>query len=241
MKQFFLGLIPSVVLLLGYICYTTFYVTPRDEKEKAYWRAKAFKTDTVFTEKFNYSTRVLDAEKLEEVPPAIVNYYGLNEKDANRLMGKVDSLLSVVDTLNNKKTDINPIYLTTVPRAHKLLSLNSSLDTLSLDLLGIDGKIRTEVYPTNYSQFKYSYINNTMRATELSARKQLALPKLKFFRYDGVYVNYEENLLRANRVLDATLSVDVWRLRLGGFARYNLQGQNPNQINAGFRIGAKLF
>jgi hypothetical protein len=241
MKNLITAIIVSALFIGAYIAYDVFVRNPREAKENAYWRDKSFKPDTTIIEKFTNTVRGNEA-----VPPATVNYYSTTDDSKNaRILQLLDSALKVIDTLTKRDFTIKKEYITQYPTSNKLIRGKFTKDSLQLDLLGIDGKLKTEYYPADYSHFDYYYQNNSLRASERITRTtQIKSKRAPIFRYDGMYINYEQGLINPSKTAEAIMGVDLWKLRISGFGRYNIQNQDPaqkNKANAGFKLGVKLF
>ena len=228
--------------------------TGKARSDKAYWRKENFKPDTVYLTEYVPS---IYPEYREGVKPKTVTMFMAIPPPKNFLTFQ-DSLLRVIDGLRGQQPDkgtntntitidtvfIKPEFLQLYPKANKLLYLGLTKDTLTLDLLGVNGKIKKEVYPIDASSFKYQYRTNSLFAEEIKTRQSLEKPKKKpIFRYDGTFINYDRDLINQRDRVSATLGFDIKRIRVSGYTEFDLIPLTPqaNNLRAGVKIGYRLF
>ncbi len=142
-----------------------------------YWQAKGFRVDTVFVPK-PYKVKgdsfpYLVYPKIVKVYPPDPFFQGLNSPT---ISCKEDSLIEVINKLNKHITLINQKFLTQFTMDSKLVYGLFNRDTVRLDILKIDGNLQTNIYPTDYGNFKYEFKDDQLRADTLLAREK---PRVK--------------------------------------------------------------
>lgn len=243
MKAIIIGLIVALLISIGFSVYFVKKHLNTATEEAAYWRQKSFKVDTVFST--TAYKDILQPIYNEGVPPAQVINYPTTVNNTRVVMDTA-GMVAVLDSVLKTRLTISPTYITQSPSSHKLLYGEFAKDTLKLDILDITGKIRRETYPVNYSAFRYQYLNNSMRATELSTRNTEKSTQSKFKFYNGTYVNYRRDFL--NKTDEASINIDfnISRFRLGVFAEKplnrNILNENlGNSLRAGAKVGFRVF
>jgi hypothetical protein len=172
-------LVLIIIILLSYILASIFNKPNENTVKPPYWESSGFKTDTIIASTTYYQK---DTFKIQIPPITLVKW--LRDTSYNSLRYNNDSLLYVVDSLNCELANINTMYLLQYPVSPKLIGAKLKLDTMSFDLLNINGNITTSIYPTDYYNFEYQYINNTIRANKIKTNK----PQNKT-RYHELYVS----------------------------------------------------
>lgn len=158
-----------IIIILGLLLWFIFFKAPKREQElRQYWEAKDFKTDTVHVD-VDY-TKLPRPEYKNYVPPAVVVEYKAPAINNQISVNLDDSLIQVIDSLQNTITNIHQAYLQLYPQASKLIYGNFSQDTLKLDVLLTSGRIQSQVYPVDYARFRYQYINNEFQAHRYETR-----------------------------------------------------------------------
>src|SRR5690606_30578101 len=152
------------LILLAFICYTVFFTIPHTQKIK---ELNNYKTDSI---------KVLIDYKVPEtkgviVNPKIVIQYP-KEDLGHRYLKVTDSLISVIDSLTQSITSVNPDYLKNHPSSSKILYGQFTEDTLQLDLLKINGEIESLRYPVNYLSYFYEYSEGNFKANPIKGHKK---------------------------------------------------------------------
>ena len=150
-----------MLVLAGLLAYSVFFKPDNTNELKEYWESKSFKTDTVEV-KVDYSQLPKPIYK-NYVPPAVVVNYVDSTKTINnhkQVIVSNDSLLQVIDSLQNEITEISLDYIRRYPSSPKLIYGEYSGDTARFDLLEIDGQIRTYKYGVNYTRFGYQWLSS---------------------------------------------------------------------------------
>lgn len=158
-------------LLILAALYILFYKHGKTEEAlKEYWENKNFKTDSV-TVHVDYTKLPKPIYKFT-VPPAVsFDYTKIPASVYSTKITMDDSLLRVIDTLKKQMTVINQNYLKIEPTKPKLLYGEFKPDSLRLDLLGIDGKIRSNRYGVNYQRFRYQWVDGELKADPIKGIK----------------------------------------------------------------------
>lgn len=148
--------------ILGLIGYFIFF-KPKEPDTKEYWQNSNFKTDSIRIS-IDYS-KIPKPEYKYQVPPAIVIQYPKQEAPGIHIKAD-DSLIQVIDSLKHEVFRINALYIKLYPKASKLIYGTFSKDSLSIDLLGTDGRLTTSKLAVNYDGFQYQYKDGGFRAQE---------------------------------------------------------------------------
>lgn len=166
----FIGFLLAIItiFLMLWAFWTTFLKSDVKQIIDEYWEHKDFKTDTIHFS-LEYGDIILPPYP-EYVPPKVVIEY-LPSQIKGIKLEVYDSLILVIDSLKQITTKIDPSFLKLYPNSSKLIYSNFTEDSLRLDLLTIDGQIRTENYLVNYDRFNYQYRDNQFKALERNFSK----------------------------------------------------------------------
>lgn len=218
-------------LIIGIAAFVVLYLlwnkTDRDKAEMLqYWEREGFKTDTVHV--------AVDYEKLPKptfsysVPPAKV--YTYNNPQVNHISVNLnDSLISVIDSLENTITSIHTAYLKLYPSASKFIYGSFTIDSMNLDLLSIDGKIRSHSYPWDLKRFKYQWVEGALRASKVDAPKDIIYDIWGSAGYD---ISFKAPVVG----VDASLYRDHWRLRGNSFMTLRSKPEFSLNATIGYKI-----
>lgn len=217
------------ILVMGAIIFV--YLTGRRDQKKTeellqYWQKKGFKTDTVYVE-VDYS-KLPKPTFTYQVPPNKVYTYPQEQVNHISIILS-DSLIQVIDSLENKITQLSSDYLKLYPSASKLIYAQFSSDSLNLDLLSIDGRMRSHVYPWDLSQFKYQWINGEMRAQSIKYKQPL---RSEFFGYGGYEIAFKAPIMG----IDYSVYKGSFRLR----AQTQISLEQKPELSLNGTIGIKI-
>lgn len=216
------------LILILIALYLIFFRPEKPTKE--YWENSNFKTDTVIVS-FDYSKVKMPDFKFNVPPVKIIQYQTTPAPHVSITMD--DSLITVIDSLTNKITTINALYLKLYPDAPKLIYGNFTADTIQVDLLDKSGSISTSKVAVNYARFQYQFKDNTFRAQELRQN-----PLSKDLR--GVLFGYAGyDLISTSPIVGADYSIFKGRFRLQANSLITIQQQPTGYI--GGTIGFKLY
>ncbi len=192
---------------------------------KQYWQVKGFKTDTIKVE-IDYTK--LPKPKFEfVVPPAEVITFKPTNFDG-RTVKLRDSLLTVIDSLENHIYTINTLFLKIEPTASKLLYAEFKFDSIRLDLLSTQGRVYSSRVATDYANFQYQFQDGEFRASAVKPRSK----NLHALLYS--YVGYGTKPIIG---ADYFLYKNKWRL--GADARLYISEQPLFYLTG--TIGYKLY
>lgn len=220
-----LGIITFLAILAS-LAYAIFFHFPQQRREdRQYWESMTFKTDTVVI-KTQYPNIILPKYPNYVPPKFVLNYL---DSSVNYIQVHAsDSLLRVIDSLQNKITQINIDFIKKYPEASKLLYAEFSTDSLRLDLLNIRGQVNTQLYSLNFERYRYQYRDGEIRA------EKLPFKKYKFSSY--IYGGYD--FAQTTPIIGLDYSVFRDRYRLSGFSNFYI-AEKP-QLTAGATFGYKL-
>lgn len=240
MKSIVIGLAIVVLMLVGYIIYVHVYRDKKNHDEIAYWKDQYFKPDTVYTNNTYRETLRIQDKYPDSVPPKTLIVY--RDQLPEGYLDFKEGVLSVIDSLKNTKTPINTKFITLYPNNPKFLGGSFKKDSIRLDLLNTQGVISSQYYPVDYSLYNYQYVDNSMRADKLPTRISSNSTKKPFLEYERTYLNYNRDLLQAEHQLEIESNLRIWKIRIGGYARYPLNSIQPNQkLQGGIKVGVGLF
>jgi hypothetical protein len=228
--QYAVILLQVVILLLLYI----FFVKPHSKTEsnlKEYWENKKFKTDSIKVD-VDYTKLPKPTFKFP-VPPAFVFDYTKIPPSVNttHIIVQNDSLLQVIDSLSKEITTISALYLKLYPSNPKLIYGEFSRDSTRLDLLSIDGRIRSNRFAVNYDKFSYQWNDGDFKANPVKE-------KLGKYWSHGAYAYAGWDLINSNINLGADYSIKYRKIRLSAESWVSLE-KNP-QFNARATAGIRL-
>lgn len=196
-----------------------------EQAKKQYFEERGFKTDTIR----------LAAEQL---PPKLIPYPVQMPPETVTLYDTVKVDRPVYVPMEPGKPSIHlPNHYGKYPF---LISGDFKDNLLTLTLEDTSGRIRTESYPTLYSDYNYRYTNNSM-STELKTTRDnpKSARNIPFIRYDKTYVEYKHDFLQQGRTVGISSGVTIKdRVRLTGFGELGINNA-PDQ--AGIKVGFKLF
>lgn len=217
----------------GLALYTLFIYLifwPQIEKSKGtpYWLEEGFRTDTVRVPYAVVESKLVPYPV--EMPPQIVIEYDTIVKQRN--------IIEYIDREDSTHKEISiPSYYGKYPF---LIAGDFSREAIQLTLGDTLGNIRTEVYPTQYSDYKYRYTNKSMSTSKLSTTEYLEKAQKKpFITYDKTFVEYKHDFTQDGKALGISTGVTIKdRLRLTGFGELGINN-HPNIY--GIKAGIKIF
>lgn len=214
--------------ILTAIIWFAFFKYEGNKIPQQYWQDKHFKTDTINIP-IDYSKIKVPEFRYGVLPKIVLNYIDSSHQHIH-VHGN-DSLLTVIDSLKHRITKINAEYLKIYPKAAKILYGQFSGDSIRLDLLAIDGKVRSQIYLTNYLGFKYQYLSET---NEFRAQKiKIDNPLRKELYVWGGY-----DLLVGKPQLGTDYSIYKGNLRLRALG--SVYVSDKPQPSLGIGIGYKI-
>jgi hypothetical protein len=154
----------NVLLAILIIMVTIFWLDRKgqDEIAKEYWENPNFKTDSIKV--------YIDYDKLPKpqytnyVPPAVnIKYIDPTKSYKTTQVIKNDSLLLIIDSMRDEFTRISLRYLKNNPEAWKILYGEFNSDTVSFDMVNLEGNTITDKYAVNFNRFKYQLVYNEGR------------------------------------------------------------------------------
>jgi hypothetical protein len=77
----------------------------------------------------------------------------------------LDSVLRVVDSLNKRIAEINPVFITYEPQKPKLLYAKFTDKSIALDLLRVDGSIYRDNFNVDYTKYDYEWQGTNLVAS----------------------------------------------------------------------------
>lgn len=223
-----LQLILTVGIMAFVIWFFLFYGPEQAKIAKEYWENPNFKTDSIQVG-VDYSKLPTPVYK-NYVPPKVVINYTPPEVHASISMN--DSLITVIDSLKKELYTINALYLKLYPTNPKLIYGTFDTDSIRLDLLGIDGSIRTHLYGTNYERFRYQWKEGEFRAEpkKSSASKEFTSQSYAFGGY---------SLTDRAPMLGADYHLYKGKWRLGGNTYLTIEKQPTFNLQG--TIGYRLY
>lgn len=244
MKYLVIGLTACVLMLLGYILWDRETRARKNLEELAYYKDKAFKTDTVYTEtRYSETVHELEKERAKQdtMPPKQTIIY-----QPEIPAGYIDfqnKVLAYMDSTKGTRTEIRTAYITQFPTADKLIAGKFHQDSINLTVLGINGQIRQDKFPVNYSKFNYDYYDNSMHVSENRTRNALSKQNKSLFTYNGTNIDYKHDLLQGNHQIELNSGFNIWKIRVGGYAQYPLRSNSftPSKLEGGVKAGIRLF
>ncbi len=114
-------------------------------------------------------------------------------------------------------------------------------DTLRLDYFSIGKTPHTEYILTDYSKYKYQYLDNSIFAKELKTTNALGIPKKEsFMRYNGTYIYSGYEVTDKRISVGGTTGFNLGKIRLSGFIALPINKGSQSPVYGG-RIGYKIF
>ena len=203
-----------VIFSFGWIAKSVFTKPKIIEKEviKEYWKDPDFKP---IIEKIDKQFAELNAKQPEVIikPYKVTEY--LNPETNLSLVYERDSLLKVVDSLGQLVVAINPKFLLAFRTSRKLVLGSFLKDTLLLTLYDINGSVKTETYPVDYSKYTYEFRDNLMGVFPVPPTKGEAIKEEKEKKLSqALYLNGGYSILTKDPLIGIDYSIYYKRLRL---------------------------
>lgn len=160
-----------LVVVLALILLVNLFLQKQSTAElKEYWENKDFKTDSVKVE-IDYTKLPIPQFKFDVPPVKVIEY--TRPRDVNNIsLNFNDSLITVIDSLQNHIYTLNALYLKLYPEASKLIYAQFSADSVRLDLLSTQGRVYSSRVAVNYARFQYQYTDGHFRASPITSGKQ---------------------------------------------------------------------
>lgn len=224
----------TIIGLSGYIIISDVVKDNQGEAMIEYWEQKGFQTDSVSLN-IDY-TKIKVPEFKYNVPPIQVrNYY---RKDStiiyNTHLDLNDSLLNVIDSLEGSITSIHLDYIKLYPTANKLINGYFDNDSITFDFLKVDGNISTEVYPINYTRYRYQYTSNGFRADPIKNKAQ------RPFRTGSVSILGGYSFIPATPFMGVDAGTNLSK-KLGIGFRTSFTIEETPQLRLGVNLNYKLL
>lgn len=232
-KEDFIALF-LIISSLALVIYSFFRLNKQftyDERPKEYWESGNYRPDTII---FKPYINIPQQQLPNYVPPKVVINYTPAEN--GNFINFTDSVLRVLDSMGKSIANIDPNYLKQYPLSPKILKGFFDSDSLSLDLLNIDGKISTLGYTVNYDRFEYQFLNGQLSAKEVMKPKINSKPQ-SFS--GGLYLNAGYSWLDKNPNIGINHQFNFKRLQLSNEALLFIN-QNP-KLYLTTKAGYKIF
>lgn len=97
-----------------------------------------------------------------DIPTKVTYYDTIREKDTSLHLLVYHDTLKIIKHDTVKET-INPDFITLFPESPKLILGEFSNNSISLNLLGIDGKVVGKQFNTDYSKFNYEFSGSELK------------------------------------------------------------------------------
>lgn len=192
-----------------------------------------YKTDTIYknTEyKEKYEQALKEVEKWKSAPPkTIIKWKEPDLRDV--IIEKVpDSILVYINGLK-ETIAIKDNYIKMLPKNPKLVDLALTRDTLGLNLLNIDGRVTSYIYPIYLDRFDYKWLEGDLKYTRTSTKTT----KTKSNNFKNLYFNAGYDFIRQSPQIDAEYYINVGRFKIEANAGLQTQDVNAN-VKLGYRL-----
>lgn len=188
-----------------------------------------YKTDTIFSEKPFKAPKELK----NKVNPREVIYSHDTLWLSQTQIEIRDSIIFIENKATGDTTKLNDSFLKLYPKSNKLISIKLDKDTMTLSMLDINGKTKSEIYPVYFDKFKYVYVDNQLSYEAIknkSTNKNIN---------GGMYGNAGYSLLQKSAVASLEYQLNVKRLKIALEATSTIQNQ-PQLLIIG-KVGFKIF
>lgn len=222
-----------LLLLMLLLLWDKFSNKSAAEELKEYWENKDFKTDTVIVE-IDYTKLPIPTYEFEYIPPAVVVDYTAPPITNHVSLNLNDSLITVIDSLQNRIFEISAAYLKLYPNAYKLIYAEFTADSLRFDVLATTGRISSQRFAVNYERFGYAWKDNVLQAQPKAGN---SLSKSMYGILYG-YTGYEAVNSRSP-ILGADYSLYWNKLRFEANTYVTLESE-PNLFLGG-TLGIQLY
>lgn len=209
-----------------------FYLEWGSQKQvtKEYWENPNFKTDSLKVD-VDYSKLPTPTYKNYVPPRVVVQYTPPDPPGVSVNMN--DSLITVIDSLQNQIYTISAIYLKLYPNAPKLIYGEFKPDSIKLDLLYTDGKIYSSTFGVNYNRFDYQWKDGQFRAIDVNRKEAGSRFSSSLYGYGGW------DIMQGSAIIGADYSISKAKVRLKANTFVTIE-QQP-QWNLQGTIGYKLY
>lgn len=193
-----------------------------------------YKTDTIFIDE-DYQDRyyelVKEVDKWKKAPPKTIIKW--KEPDLKYVtIDKVpDSILVIIDSLKYRLA-IHDNYIKMFPKNPKLIDLSLTKDTLGLNLLNVDGRVTSYIYPIYLDRFDYKWLEGNLKYTRTSTKTI----KQKNNNFKNLYFNTGYDIVRETPEIGVEYFFNINRFKFEASTGIQLK-----DVNAEVKIGYRLL
>lgn len=227
-----------LITIVGF--FTLGYFWPRDkpriaQPSKQYWENKDFKPK-IDTSNQEYSLTPIKQNDLKAIEPWKITIHpdpAPTTSNGFKVINQ-DSIFQIVDSLNKIISQLSNTFLTSYPKASKLIGGIFTGDSLRFDLLQPNGSIIKATYLTNYLEYDY-YYSSPKGMSVIAHSKPIS-------SISNVNHSINANLGYLTVISSSSIGLD-YRF---AYKRYNLQTSldyfiTPNLPSIQAKIGYKIY
>ena len=222
-----------ILVLAGLLAIAIFIICFKGcgpNKPTQYYTKPGFKTDTV---KIKVPYLVKGDSFPYYIPPKAVIEYLASPKNDDHLKIINDSLIDIINSLGEIQGVVNENFVSEYSTSPKLIGGLFTKDTFRLDLLHSDGKIFSNIYPIDYGNFKYQWVNDDLRSITIGK----PAPVKPTFGW-GIYGNVGYEILSKKPFGSMDYYITYGKFRINIEPRFTIESKPILEINSklGFRI-----
>lgn len=193
-----------------------------------------YKTDTVYIDRgyeTKYQEAIKEVEKWKTAPPkTVIKWKEPDLRDV--IIEKIpDSLLVIIEE-QKERIAIQDNYIKLLPKNPKLVDISLKRDTLGLNLLNIDGRVNSYIYPIDLSIYEYKWLEGDLKYTRTSTKTT----KTKNNNFKNLYLNGGYDFFTQSPTLDLEYFIQAGRFKFETSAGLRLK-----EVNANAKVGYRLL
>lgn len=218
------------VAAVAFLLFLAYHKKPLiDGKDINYWYNYKTKVDTVY---FSITKLRVDTVYSKIIKPKIqVIYIDTSKPKVQGIWCNIDSMVLVIDSLQEKLVKIPIKFLAQYPENPKLISGYFSKDSLNLSFLHPNGLGSKNVYEVNYNQYRYYWSDNNLRAEKINGKKESKNIRNELWSHLGI------NSYTSSIFLDVDYRFSYKKIEINTRGTYLI---NPNLPFVSLGLGYKI-
>ena len=196
-----------------------------------------YETDTVYSDR-GYEEKYLEAikevDRWKTAPPKTIIKWKEPDLSNIDLQKLPDSLLVIIGELRDS-IRIADNYIKYLPKNPKLIDINLTKDTLGLNLLNIDGRVTSYIYPIYLERFNYKWLEGDLKYTSTTHKTT----KVKENRFNNLFVNGGYEFRSKSPEVSLEYYINMGRFKLEANTGFPIN--NNNNIRADLKLGYRII
>ncbi len=192
-----------------------------------------YKTDTIYKDsdyKQQYELALKEVERWKKAPPKTVVRWKQPDLEYVTITKVPDSILVELTNLK-ERIAIADNYIKFLPKNPKLVDLSLTKDTLGLNLLNVDGRVTSYIYPIYLDTYKYKWLEGNLNYTRTSTKTN----KQKNNNFNNLYLNGGYDFFKESPKLEIEYFMTLGRFKIEANTGFQIKDVNA-EVKLGYRL-----